>query len=235
MSAATPNPPESVTGVQLAQGIGHQPAKGFWADAWSQVLKRPAAVASIAWIAIVAVFAILAPFIASGHPLTQTIDGKTTSPLIDNLSSADVLLLLFGIVAPIMMLPKRGAPRGRRGAALVLAALQAGATVILTAAVRSWFERRTAPQFAQEALAAAWFPSVLPIAIATLIAVVFLVASRPWQSIAARLAWVAAIAVVAAGVISLKWTEPLERFDYREREAAGMIDATYTLIPFSPG
>ena len=235
MSATTPNPPESVTGVQLAQGIGHQPAKGFWADAWSQVLKRPAAVASIAWIAIVAVFAILAPFIASGHPLTQTIDGQTTSPLIDNLSSADVLLLIFGIITAAMMLPKRGAPRSKRGAALVLAAIQAGATVILTAAIRSWFERRSAPQFAQDAAAAAAFPYALPIAIASLLAILFLIASRPWQSFAARLAWVAMIAVVAAGVISFKWTEPLERFDYREREAAGMIDATYTLIPFSPG
>ena len=27
--------PAAVTGVQLAQGIGHQPAQSFWAEAWA--------------------------------------------------------------------------------------------------------------------------------------------------------------------------------------------------------
>ncbi|MEO1009385.1 MAG: ABC transporter permease [Planctomycetota bacterium] len=59
----------AVTGVQLMQGIGHRPAEGFWTEAWGQVLKRPAAVASLAWVGLVAFFSVFAPLIASGHPL----------------------------------------------------------------------------------------------------------------------------------------------------------------------
>ena len=63
MSGA-PTQHEAVTGVQLAQGIGHQPAKGFWADAWTQVIQRPAALFGIGWIGVVAFFSITAPLVA---------------------------------------------------------------------------------------------------------------------------------------------------------------------------
>jgi hypothetical protein len=33
-NAPSTPPPAAVSGVQLAQGIGVQEAKGFWADAW---------------------------------------------------------------------------------------------------------------------------------------------------------------------------------------------------------
>lgn len=79
--STTPSQPRvlrSVTGVQLAQGIGHQPAKGFWADAWETVSKRPAAVAGLCWIALMAFFAVFAPVLASGHPLVlRTLDTST--------------------------------------------------------------------------------------------------------------------------------------------------------------
>ena len=67
-----PNPAapiEAVTGVQLARGIGVQPAKGFWAEAWSQVVRRPAALLALCWLAVVAFFAIFAPVLSSGHPI----------------------------------------------------------------------------------------------------------------------------------------------------------------------
>lgn len=237
----TPNPPESVTGVHLAQGIGHQPAKGFWADAWSQVLRRPAAVASLTWIAIVAVLAILAPLLASGHPLIMrelAADGSvtaTSSPLLRFLSATDVLLILFGFVLPIVLLPRHGAPRSRRAAALVLGALQSGATVIVSHVVRAVFDRRDASPWMRDWAGTAWFPWAAALTVAALIGGVFLLTTRPWSSPRARAAWVAGVAIVSVVVVGWKWVEPLERFDYRERQAAGQIEAVYTLIPFSPG
>ncbi|HIB63627.1 MAG TPA: hypothetical protein EYO33_00505, partial [Phycisphaerales bacterium] len=100
--------PSSVTGVQLAQGIGHQPAQSFWAEAWSQVFKRPAAVASIVWIAIVSFFAIYAPLIASSHPLILRSDDGLSSPLIDSLSAPDVALLVIGTISPFFLFLKIG-------------------------------------------------------------------------------------------------------------------------------
>ena len=40
--------PTSVTGVQLMQGIGVRTNRGFWAEAWSEVLAKPRAVAALA-------------------------------------------------------------------------------------------------------------------------------------------------------------------------------------------
>src|ERR1043165_2588151 len=93
--------PESVTGIQLAQGIGVQEARGFWADAWAQVLRRPGAVAALGWLGIVAFFAVTAPFLASGHPLVL----RTVTP-----EGPGLLGRRVG--------PGAETPRGRRGARL---------------------------------------------------------------------------------------------------------------------
>ncbi|MBX3386141.1 MAG: ABC transporter permease [Phycisphaeraceae bacterium] len=104
MSATSPaSSPAAVTGVQLAKGIGVQPAKGFWADAWSQVVKRPAAVTALVWLAIVAFFGVFGPVLASGHPLWMTVtnaDGseQSFSPLWRNLRSLDMILLALAII-----------------------------------------------------------------------------------------------------------------------------------------
>lgn len=71
MLTPSPNPriPDAVTGVQLMQGVGTPEARGFWADAWSQVFRRPGAVAGLIWVAFLALMAMWAPLIANGHPL----------------------------------------------------------------------------------------------------------------------------------------------------------------------
>lgn len=70
--------PDAVTGVQLAQGVGVQEARGFWADAWSQVLKRRGAICGLTWIGIVVFFALFSPLLANGHPWRVTmIDTRT--------------------------------------------------------------------------------------------------------------------------------------------------------------
>lgn len=50
------------------QGVGTPPALGFWADAWSQVVKRPGAVAALCWLSVIGFFAVFAPVLANGHP-----------------------------------------------------------------------------------------------------------------------------------------------------------------------
>lgn len=85
MSESNSNPQTAdqltaVTGVHLMQGIGHRPAEGFWTEAWRQVFKRPGAVAGIAWVGLVAFFAVFAPLIANGHPILFVREGGV-SPL----------------------------------------------------------------------------------------------------------------------------------------------------------
>jgi len=46
-----------------------------------------------AWIALVAVSAVFAPFLASSHPLVMTVDGQRSSPLLAHLTWIDLALL----------------------------------------------------------------------------------------------------------------------------------------------
>lgn len=73
-----PSTPATITGLQAFRGEGAPAAKGFWADAWEHVLKQPAALVGLAWVLVVAFFAVFAPLISSGHPLVMwEIDRRT--------------------------------------------------------------------------------------------------------------------------------------------------------------
>ena len=143
--------PESVTGVQLAQGIGHRPVQGFWGEAWSQVIRRPGAIFGLTWIAIVAFFAVFAPFLASGHPLVMREGGELTSPLLDNLKSTDILLCLGAVAGVIWMALPLRIDRGTRLGVLLLACLQAGIVVILISFVAASASSRDASDWLRAA------------------------------------------------------------------------------------
>jgi ABC-type dipeptide/oligopeptide/nickel transport system permease subunit len=118
-------PIRSVSGVELAQGVGVQEAKGFWFDVWTRVVRRPGAMFGLAWLAVVAFFAVFSPLLANGHPMVLWELGpggeaiSRSSPMLANLRPTDVLLPagviggLFWIFAPAL----RAGP-----AAVVLAA-----------------------------------------------------------------------------------------------------------------
>ena len=53
--------PQVISGIEAMRGVGQQRAKGFWADAWSRVLKRGGARFGLVWIGVIAFFAIFAP------------------------------------------------------------------------------------------------------------------------------------------------------------------------------
>lgn len=232
-------PLESVTGVQLAQGIGHRPTKGFWGEAWDYVIKRPGAIFGLSWISVIAFFAVFAPFIASGYPLMVReldADGSVTSvsyPLFAQLTATDVLLLLGTFaVFPWLLWPfKMG--RSDRLIAAVFLAIQSGFAVIIASIVRDVFTGRDVSNWMRSAEQSAWFPVLVAVIVCGLAALMvsWLLPFRAWMS---RVLAAGVVALVTGVVIVGTWTEPLGQFDYRQREAANEIKATYTLIPFSP-
>ncbi len=225
--------PESVTGVQLAQGIGHRPVRGFWGEAWSQVVRRPGAILGLSWISVIAFFAVFAPFIASGHPILMRQDGNLSSPLLDNLRSTDILLLLGAVAGVLWMVLPLRIDRGVRLGALLVACLQAGIVVIALSFVAARASSRDASDWLRAAEQGPVFVPLVCAGVSLLVALPVLFIS-PFERWLPRLASVGLVGVVVAVVSAATWVTPIERFDYRQRQAASLIEPTYTLIPFSP-
>ncbi len=230
--------PESVTGVQLAQGIGHRPVQGFWGEAWSQVIRRPGAIFGLAWISIVAFFAVFAPFIASGHPLVMRQlggdqAGALTSPLISTLKATDILLLLGAITGVTWMALPMKLDRGTRLGALIIAALHAGIVVIILSLVSAKAASRDASDWLRAAEQGSLFAPLVCFGTALLIAVPTLFLS-PFERWGPRLVSVGLVTAVVGVVTTITWVTPIERYDYRQRQARGEIVPTYTVIPFGP-
>ncbi len=259
------NAPESVTGVQLSQGIGVREARGFWAEAWSQVIRRWGARFGLAWVGILTFFACYAPLLANGHPYVfTTLDGagnpiETTSPLMRTLTPIDVVLALFGVFAPlVLMLPSR-MPRSVRLALVMVVGVQAGLTIVGTAALRSsdaLMDRlESAPVQVDapaeppadaaavapaQATGARSFPGtmsrprvVIPVIAGLVGAVVFLFVT-PLVRWPGRVAVSLTIAAISSATAIVWWNEPLPTYPYHDLEVAGEARAVYAPIPFSP-
>lgn len=237
----------SVTGVQLAQGIGVQPARGFWADAWAQVVRRNTARFALAWLTLVAALAVLSPLIANGHPiLLRELDAGGTvasvsSPMLRNLSAGDVLLVVGGLAGIGFFGLARRLSRADRLGVILVSSVAVGLTLALTAltfsilrghedeGVRGWL------RWGRAVLGSGLELSAGRLLIAGAIAAVC--GGLAWLFLPlrrGRVAVVAPLAVVAALVASIWWVKPLQTFEYGEAVSAGRASAVYTLIPFSP-
>ena len=140
--------PRVISGIEAMRGVGQRRAKGFWADVWDRVMRRRAAVIALAWIAMVAAGAVLAPLLANAHPLRMEKLGPggevtaVTWPLWEHLRATDLLLLLGVVFAAAWLLPGRlaGLPRGTRLAMLAIAFVQATFTVLVVSVVHDWLD-----------------------------------------------------------------------------------------------
>lgn len=241
---------ESVTGVHLMQAIGHKPAKGFWADAWSQVLKRPGAVLGIAWVSIITFFACFAPLIASGHPLVwRDMTGAepvTTYPLFEYLTSVDLLLIFFGVAGPLWMLLPLPIARSKRLGILIAAGAQAALIALGAIYLQSRIRSGQAPAL----LLDAWMDTaedsglfgasgrrtlilIASLSISIIVSTAFLFIPFT-RALLTRAAGVLCIGAVAFLCVSAKWTPKLESWPYHTREATGNFESVYTLVPWSP-
>jgi hypothetical protein len=137
--------PQVISGIEAMRGVGQQRAKGFWADAWSRVLKRGGARFGLVWIGVIAFFAIFAPLIANAHPwVLERLGpgGAVTSrswPLLANLSATDWLLLIgFFVGVPWIAFGPKALSRGQRLGMFVVAAIEAGVVVVLVPSIIAW-------------------------------------------------------------------------------------------------
>ena len=167
MSDAKSAAPVAISGIDVMRGVGAQKAKSFWADAWDRVVGRFGARVALAWIAIVAFFAVFGPVVANAHPLLRTdrATGAWDSPLWQNLTSVDLALLaaaVFGV--PFAFLPQGlatavGMPlRSSRLGLLFLVALPAGFTIVVAGIISSVTRDNDSAPWMRQLGQASWFP-----------------------------------------------------------------------------
>lgn len=228
--------PEAVTGVQLAQGIGHRPTKGFWGEAWDYVVRRPGAIFGLAWLGVIAFFAVFAPVIASGHPIMVRglgEGGRTTWPLFASLTATDWMLLIGTVFGTVWLLVPAGVDRSTRLGVLVVLAIQAGLAVVIVGGIEAAVTGRDVSDAVRK-LEQAWIFPYLVSAVVALLTGAATFWFVPFESIMARLGAVGATALVVGVVTTATWGGAIPRFDYNRRQAAGEISAIRTLIPLSP-
>ncbi len=240
MSIATTEP-ESVTGVQLAQGIGHQPAQGFWTEVWGQVIRRPAAVSGIVWIAIIAFFAIFSPVLASGHPLIAWAinedgsKGAMSSPMLHMLKLSDVILIFWGIWAPVLLfLPIKKLTIGEKLRLIIASGIQIAIAVVLIGAVSSVFGARDASDWMRSWEQKEFFPYIASAVIAVIAALPFVAISIGVYKSRWRVIYVIAVLLLTVILGGWKWAPNTSNFFYRADQTNAELDAMYTLVPFSP-
>ena len=99
------------------------PSRSLMAQATRQVLGRVSAWLGLSWIILIAVLAVLAPWIASSHPLLVISDRGWSSPLIQNLTPVDVILTGGGLLTLVLLPLRMGTFRRRFQIVLALTAL----------------------------------------------------------------------------------------------------------------
>ena len=226
---------QTISGIDVMRGVGASKAKPFWADAWSRVVDRRGAQLGLLWIGIIGFFAIFAPVLANGLPI-WTIQRSDTgeiirswSPMLDSLTSTDILLLIGGVFAPILLLlPLRATRQWRLGLVCAFATL-AGSVVVLIAFVQ-YLMSGSDP----EVLSSPWLPWMVSFSVsaAVLVCLFWLVPVRGMPSKFS----ISAILLLLTGVICAdRWVQPVvtpDRFVRGERD--GEMENVYTLIPWSP-
>src|SRR5215218_7834200 len=98
LSAGTMSiPPGGVGGAPLSTTAPPPPPelpRTFARQALADTFSRTGARVGLAWVIVLAFCGVFAPFLANSHPILLKTDGRWSSPLLRNLTPADVMLLI---------------------------------------------------------------------------------------------------------------------------------------------
>ena len=114
----------SSLGTVATTGPANLRRRSFAARVLRSTFARFGARVGLAWIGVLVVAGVFAPFLASTHPLLMRADGRLQSPALAHLGAADVVLLGMFAVAVALLVVR---PSLRTGAAALLATLAGSA------------------------------------------------------------------------------------------------------------
>src|SRR5690606_105955 len=102
MSEAITTPPADVTAAP-ATPASRKPPRSFIRMVLSNTLIRWGVRLGVAWIAMMVIAAVFAPFLANSYPLLMKQDGAISSPLLKHLTINDVLILIAAGLAVLTL------------------------------------------------------------------------------------------------------------------------------------
>jgi peptide/nickel transport system permease protein len=200
------------------------------------------------WIAVIALVSVLAPFIASSHPIVmREKGGALTSPMLRSLTPVDVSLVILAAYA-VWVFARR--PQAPRALALMLWPLAVVVTIVFIAMygkTLATFQTYRPPWLAghtgfKAALGWSWvaFVNAVCLAAAVGLFIAVVVATRKFFVAVGRSAYdvsgalvTAVLMLAAAFAVDPPQNPVYER--YREQEKAGQLELVVrTVIPFSP-
>lgn len=73
---------------------GVAPSRSLIRQAYHDTLAKTSARVGLAWLLLMAFFAVLAPFLANSHPYAMKMDGRWSSPVLRYLTPTDVLVVI---------------------------------------------------------------------------------------------------------------------------------------------
>ncbi len=109
----------------MSNGVNQ--GQSYWRRILGQTFLRWGARLGLAWVAVLALVGVFAPFLASSFPLLLSQDGVLSSPVLEHLQPVDVLFLV-GFFALLLLLPWRF----RLGRKLLLFLLILGVGALVT-------------------------------------------------------------------------------------------------------
>src|SRR4051812_45218437 len=83
------------------------PPKSFLRQAMTDTFRRTGAKLGAMWVAVLVFSGVLAPFVANTHPLLLKMEDRWSSPLLRNLTPADVVLLVSAFAVIVALLARQ--------------------------------------------------------------------------------------------------------------------------------
>lgn len=93
----SPEAPEGVSPGSFERPLVRQTSRGWLGRVGMEVLGRWGARLGAGWLVVLAALAVLAPLIASSHPILIKAEGRWSSPMLRHLTAVDVILLVGSV------------------------------------------------------------------------------------------------------------------------------------------
>src|SRR5687768_1499184 len=195
--------------------------KSFSRMVAEDTLKSHGARVGLAWVGVIAFFAVFAPFLANSHPYLMKVAGKWSSPLMQHLTQTDVTLVMV-FLAGVVLAFVRGLTWPQRiaillwVAAVTLVLVWWRSVLDLPAGSRLWYALGAVPAV----VVAVWVPLSLKVA----------------QRVKFVMLGAMGLAGIALLIYPVSPPQSIVYSTYRELEQTGKLEKIYRApIPYSWG